>query len=332
MAKGSVSDPSVRQLRLLLVLSEELHFGRAAQRLFISQPAFSRQIRALEERLGLTLVERSTRRVELTTAGEALLPHARAMVDAADGLRQAVDTARRTRTLSGRLVFGAYAVALPVIRAVVERMGRLHPGLDVELREVTFAEQAQVLLEDRVDAVLCFGPLPPGLQTLEVATQHRLVCLPDGHPLARRDRVTIAELAGIPLVNVADHVPLVYRDFWSVDPRPDGSPVLATDHRATTLDTLMSAVCLGQGITFVAADARELMPRPGISYVEVSDLSPCSVVLAWAAARRENPAIVALRGVVREVCGATAGAGPNARWWDTPPLPPPPPAQSGQTP
>ncbi|GHG81424.1 LysR family transcriptional regulator [Streptomyces griseocarneus] len=330
MAKGSASDPSVRQLRLLLVLSEELHFGRAAQRLFISQPALSRQIQALEERLGLTLVERSTRRVELTPAGEAVLPHARAMVDAADGLREAVESARRTRTLSGRTVLGAYAVALPVIGAIVQRMRALHPDLQVELREVTFAEQAQVLLEGRVDAVLCFGPVPAGLQSLEVATQPRLVCLPDGHPLARRDRVTIAELAGIPLINVPDHVPRVYRDFWSVDPRPDGSPVLATDHRATTLDTMMSAVCLGQGITFAAADVRELMPRPGISYVDVVDLSPCSVILAWAAARREVPAIVALRGVVREVCGATAAAGPNARWWDTPaPLPPP---QSGQLP
>ncbi|MFI9203488.1 LysR family transcriptional regulator [Streptomyces sp. NPDC053048] len=321
MAKGRATDPSVHQLRLLLVLSEELHFGRAAQRLFISQPALSRQIRALEESLGLTLVERSTRRVELTPAGEALLPHARAMVDVADELRQAVETARRSPALTGRLVLGAYAVALPVIRTIVQRMRERHPELDVELREVTFAEQARVLLDGRVDAVVCFGPLPAGLQTLEVATQPRLVCLADDHPLARRDRVTLAELAGIPLINVADEVPRVYREFWSADPRPDGSPVLFTDHRATTIDTLLSAVCLGQGMAFMAGDVRELIPRPGISYVDVTDLPPCSVVLAWPAARRDNPAVVALRGVVREVCAATMASGPNTRWWEGPDRP-----------
>src|SRR5262245_39900482 len=84
-------DPSIHQLRLFLVLAEELHFGRAASRMFMTQPAFSQQIRTLENRFGVPLIHRSSRSVELTHAGEALLPKARAVVEAMARLRQATD-------------------------------------------------------------------------------------------------------------------------------------------------------------------------------------------------------------------------------------------------
>ncbi|MEU8432744.1 LysR substrate-binding domain-containing protein [Streptomyces sp. NPDC029216] len=318
MTRGRASDPSPRQLRLLIVLSEELHFGRAAQRLFISQPVFSRQIRALEETLGLTLVKRSTRRVELTAAGEVLLPHARAVVDAADELRQAAESAGRVGALSGRLILGAYVTALPVIRTIVEHARERHPGLEVELSDIGFVDQAQALLEGRADAVLCFGPVPPGIQAMEVAPEPRLVCLPDTHPLAARDRVTLADLAGLPVIGLADRLPQAWRDYWAADPRPDGSTVRYTDHGATTMEGIVSAVGLGQGIAFVAGAAGELFPRPGIRYLEVVDLPPSSALLTWAASRRDEPGLAAIRGVVREVCATAAVARLGSRWWDTP--------------
>ncbi|GHG68846.1 LysR family transcriptional regulator [Streptomyces griseocarneus] len=319
MTRGNAPDPSVHQLRLLLVLSEELHFGRAAHRLFISQPTLSRHIQALEATLGVALVERSTRRVELTAAGEALLPHVRATVEAADGLRQAAGFAARASELSGRLVLGAYVTALPVIRTIVERIHERHPGLEVELCEVGFDDQAHALLEGRADAVLCFGPVPPGLQAMEVAAEPRLVCLPDTHPLAYRDRVTLNELSDLPTISLAERIPRMWRDYWAADPRPDGTAVRYTDHNAASLEAIVSAVGLGQGVAFVAGTASDLFPRPGIRYVEVTDLPPCSAILAWSAARRDEAALVALRGVVRETCAAGVAAGPDARWWDASP-------------
>ncbi|MEU2393471.1 LysR substrate-binding domain-containing protein [Streptomyces sp. NPDC007369] len=321
MTRGRASDPSPRQLRLLIVLAEELHFGRAAQRLFISQPVLSRQIRALEETLGLTLVERSTRRVELTAAGEDLLPHARAMVEAADELRRAAEAAGRAGALSARLVLGAYVTALPVIRTIVEYAHERHPGLEVELRDVGFVDQTQALLEGWADAVLCFGPVPPGIQAMELAAEPRIVCLPAGHPLAARDRVTLADLAGLPVIGLAESLPRAWRDYWAADPRPDGSAVRYTDHGATTIESIVAAVGLGQGISFTAGAAGELFPRPGIRYLEVADLSPAGALLTWAASRRDEPGLVALRGVVREVCATPAVARLGARWWDTPARP-----------
>ncbi|MGW5343485.1 LysR family transcriptional regulator [Streptomyces sp. NPDC004050] len=316
MTMGRASDPSVRQLRLFIALSEELHFGRAAQRLFISQPVLSRQVRALEETLGLTLLRRSTRRVELTTAGEVLLHHARVTVDAADELLQA---ARQAGTLSGRVVLGAYVTALPVFRTIVGHARERHPGLEVELRDVGFADQTPALLEGQADAVLCFGPVPPGVQAMEVAREPRLVCLPDAHPLAARSRVALADLAGLPVIGLAESIPQAWRTYWAADPRPDGSNVRYTGHGAATVESIIAAVGLGQGIAFAGGATGELFPRPGIRYLEVTDLPPCSAILAWAASRRDEPGVVAIRSVVRQVCATAAVRRQGARWWDTPP-------------
>ncbi|WP_241518911.1 LysR family transcriptional regulator [Streptomyces sp. CB03238] len=308
------SDPSVRQLRLLLVLAEELHFGRAARRLYISQPAFSRQIRRLEDHLGVVLLERSTRRVQLTAAGEALLPRVRAMVEAADQLREAVRA--EAGAPAGRVVLGCYITALPVITALAERVRARHPGVEVVLREVDFVEQTAALLDGRVDAVVAYAPMPPGIQTLPLATERQVVCLWEGHPLAGRTSVALAELADLPVIGSSPLVAPVWRDFWAADPRPDGAPVTYTGHATTTFEGGMSAVIQGRGIRFVSAGCRELFPRPGIRYVDVPDAPVCTAVLAWSSARRDTPEVAALRRAV----GGMVGRGrtdPNPRWWHT---------------
>ncbi|WP_149181915.1 LysR substrate-binding domain-containing protein [Streptomyces sp. TRM49041] len=319
---SDASDPSLRQLRLLLVLAEELHFGRAARRVYISQPALSRQIRRLEEQLGVALLERSTRRVRLTAAGEALLPRVRDLVAAADGLRRSVREQRRA--VSGRVVLGCYVTALPVIGALVERFGRDRPGLEVELREVDFVEQFGALLDGRVDAVLCYGPVPEGVQSLHLATEPVVVCVAEGHPVAGRPSVTSADLAGVPVVGLSPEVPRGWRDFWAADPRPDGSHVSYTAHTATTFEGGLAAVARGEGVRLVSASCRELFPRPGIRYVDVRDAPECAAVLAWAGARRDSPGVVALRRAAAELVADTPDgapdSAPDARWWER--LPP----------
>src|SRR5882757_3044996 len=123
-------DPTVHQLRLLLTLAEELHFKHAANRLYLTQPALSQQIRSLEQRLGVQLFVRTSRRVELTSTGQILLPLAKKIVDATDDLRGA---ARRATHRSDQLRIGVSenAAALAATRSVLAMISALYPGIDV---------------------------------------------------------------------------------------------------------------------------------------------------------------------------------------------------------
>ncbi|WP_229840524.1 LysR family transcriptional regulator [Streptomyces roseolilacinus] len=313
------TDPSTQQLRMFLALAEELHFGRAAGRVFVSQPALSRQIRALEELLGVALVERSTRRVRLTGAGEALLPPARAAVHAADVLREAAREASRHDT--DRLVVGSYLSALPALRILFDALRQRDGVPAVEWRDVDNVDQANALLDGRVDAVVCYAPLPDGVRTLRLGTEERYVCLPESHPLAERAAVTLAELDGLPVIGFSPDLNPRWRAFWAADPRPGGTPVTYTSHAVTTLESCITHVGLGHGIRFIPASCRHLMPRPGVRYVPVSDLPPCHAVLAWPAARPAPPALAPLLRVLRDRTRTTAvGRRPDGTpgwWWET---------------
>ncbi|MCN9241804.1 LysR substrate-binding domain-containing protein [Streptomyces sp. RY43-2] len=311
-------DPSTHQLRLLLVLAEELHFGRAAKRAFISQPAFSRQIRALEEHLGVALLERSTRQVELTKAGRALLPQIRAVIDALTGLHAAAEA--EAASSSGSLVLGTYLSGLPALRVLFDSMRtERQPGPEVEWREIDLVDHSRAVLEGQLDAIVCFEPVAAGLRTLRLGTESRYVCLPDTHPLADRDAVTLAELSGLPVIGFSPQAHAEYRAFWAADPRPDGSAVRYTPHEVTNLERCVTLVGLGHGIRFFPDSVRVLMPRPAVRYVAVTDLSPCAVVLAWAADRPVPPALRSLLQMLRKHAHAMESRGLGStgrRWWD----------------
>ncbi|MEU3448583.1 LysR substrate-binding domain-containing protein [Streptomyces thermolilacinus] len=312
------TDPTAQQLRMFLALADELHFGRAARRVFVSQPALSRRIRALEELLGVTLVERSTRRVRLTDAGRSLLPSVRAAVEAADALREAAREAARHD--ARRLVVGSYLSALPALRMLFDELRRLNGAPAVEWRDVDNVAQVEALLDGRVDAVICYGPVPAGVRSFRLGTEERYVCLPESHPLASREAVTLAELAGLPVVGFSPRVNPEYCGFWAADPRPDGTPVRYSAHAVTALEASITHVGLGHGIRFISGSCRHLMPRPGVRYVAVSDLPPCEAVLAWPAGRPAPPALAALLRVLRSRTRCTdVGRRPDGEpgwWWE----------------
>ena len=303
------SDPSVHQLRLFLALAEELHFGRAARRMYISQPAFSRQITALERRMGIGLLERSTRRVELTPAGRAVLPVARASVEAADRLRQAV--ALQARRVSGRLRVGFVwaEAAMPYTHRILAEFRARHPECAVELYGLDFARQIDALTEGDVDAAFLRPPLPSGIRTLQLATEQRVVCLPAGDPLLSQGRpVVLGDLAERVCVDVAGESVRRWWDHWTVNPRPDGSPV-RYGPVVTDLESLLLAVAQGAGVALLPAAARELYPRPGLAYADVVDLPPVAAALAWLPARRECRQVAALCGAARAVLSGEQESG-----------------------
>ncbi|MFC7840659.1 LysR family transcriptional regulator [Streptomyces sp. NPDC057382] len=303
---GSGAEPSIHQLRLFLVLGETRHFGRAAASLFISQSALSQQIRGLENRLGVRLFDRTNRTVDLTDAGRTLLPVARAAVDAMVQLRRTAQA--QVRRLSGRLVVGTVGAeaAMPYTHAVLRALREdHHPQLTVDLVTLNAHRFAAALEQREVDVVFLRPPVPEGIELHRLAGEPRVACLPADDPLAALPGITLAQLAGRPVVDWPAPTPREWRDFWAADPRPDGSPV-RYGPVVTDMETLLHTVARGEAMCFLPAAARDLFPRPGVRYVDVRDLPRSTAALAWLTERRDEPAVAAARHAAR---AATGGVG-----------------------
>ncbi|MFJ2260018.1 LysR family transcriptional regulator [Streptomyces sp. NPDC087844] len=298
---GSRTEPTVQQLRIFLALADELHFGRAAARLFMTQPALSRQIRVLEHFVGAPLVKRTTRRVELTETGSALLPAAEAVVRAMERFGLAVG--REIRQLSGRLVVGSIGAeaSMPHVRETLGELRLRHPHLTVEIRNLHFADQAEDLRNGVVDVAFLRLPVPAGIEVLRLATEPRVAVLPSWHELASQPHVSLSDLAGYPVLHLPDGAPRLWRDYWSVDPRPDGSPVLYGPV-VSNMEALLHAVSSGEGMSFLPRAAQDLFARQGISFLDVPELEPSTSVLAWVPSAASRPAVAA----IREVAGRSA--------------------------
>ena len=181
----------LRQLRYFVAVAEELHFRRAAARLHISQPPLSQQIAALEAELGVRLLERTRRRVELTAAGEAFLRDARATLAELDA---AVSTARGDRGRAGRACCASSFVGsalLSIVPAAVQRFRRSRPGVEIELRERSTAEQLRALSTGVVDVALVRPPIESDidLHLQEVMREHTIAAIPEDHELAQLRRI-----------------------------------------------------------------------------------------------------------------------------------------------
>ncbi|CAL9600047.1 Hca operon transcriptional activator HcaR [Streptomyces sp. enrichment culture] len=293
---GRPTEPSIHQLRLFLVLAEELHFGRAATRLFITQSALSQQIRDMERRLGVRLFERTSRSVVLTAAGQALRAEARTAVGATDRMRRIADA--QARRLSGRLVVGTIGAeaAMPHTRAVLRTLRDRHPGVIPEVRSFNFVDHIAALVRQEADVTFLRPPVPACIEVHHLAEEPRVACLPADDPLSALPRLTLAQLADRTVADVPEQVPRVWWDFWAVDPRPDGSPV-RYGPVATDMESLLHIVASGAAMCFLPAAARDFFPRPDIRYVDVTGLAPSVSALAWLAERRAEPTIAAIRQV-----------------------------------
>ncbi|GIG30359.1 LysR family transcriptional regulator [Cellulomonas marina] len=194
----------LRQLGYFVAVAEERHFTRAAARLQVVQSAVSAGVRALERELGAALVDRATSPVSLTEAGAALLPHARAALDAADEARDAVHEVRGG--LRGTLRVGTLtSVALVDLPAALGAFHRRHPGVELRLTAAAAGSRGLVeaLAERRLDLALVSipGPTPPGLRLLPLAAAPLELVVREDHPLAGRSAVTLADLDGADVVD-----------------------------------------------------------------------------------------------------------------------------------
>lgn len=201
-----------RHLRYFLMLSEELHFGRAAQRLAISQPPLSLNIQQLEASIGAQLFTRNSRGVQLTAAGLAFVPAARAVLaQAGAAARQARDVAEGQ---SGQLLIGFAGTMLYCgLPQILSDFQKSHPRLRLVLRELSSAEQLSELQRDRLDVGFVHTPrVPLGFEHILVASQPWVVCLPAAHPLAAEASLGLAQLQGQDLVVVSRTVSPDYHE------------------------------------------------------------------------------------------------------------------------
>lgn len=189
----------LRHLRYFVRVAEELHFGRAATQLGISQPPLSQQIRALEDELGVALFERTSRRVRLTEAGEIFLPEARKALQQAD---HAAEVARRAaRGEIGELALGLLSSVLfvPAVASALFRFRQAYPAIRLDLRELSLEAQLEALAEGDLDMGFVRSPEPPelshGLMATLMLEEEMVVAMRRDHPLADRATVAVADLA-----------------------------------------------------------------------------------------------------------------------------------------
>ena len=195
----------LRHLRYFACVAEELHFGRAAQRLGMSQPPLSQQIRALEEELGVQLLERTSRRVRLMEAGRQFLPEARATLAQADLAARTARSAHRGDV--GRLRLG-FSTSVPFIPRVVDALSRFrqaYPQVSLELDELTRDEQLSRLEQGLLDVAILrtFSKpdLPANMQSLRIQRDGVILAMRQDHALAQRtDALTLDDLRGEPLI------------------------------------------------------------------------------------------------------------------------------------
>jgi DNA-binding transcriptional LysR family regulator len=272
-------DVDLRKLRYFVAVAEELHFGRAAERLHIAQPVLSRQIRALENELHVQVFRRDRRSTELTAAGRQLLEDARPLLAAATALRRrALEASRGGSTFSVGFMPGI------IVTSMVRAFGLRHADLTVQLVRTTWDDQVEVLHDGRADVSIVRLPIDQrGLTVRPLFSEPRVVVLRADHRLAGKESVKIADLAGEHLLQDPDAVP-EWRDI-AVELR-DGTAAPVPGIRS--VEEKLEHVAAGAGISIIPASTASFYIRADVVRIPVDDIGPNQVCLAWMASRQSK--------------------------------------------
>ncbi|HEX4279602.1 MAG TPA: LysR substrate-binding domain-containing protein [Solirubrobacteraceae bacterium] len=289
----------LRQLRYFVAVAEELHFRRAAERLHISQPPLSQQIRSLEDELGFALLVRTRRRVQLTPAGEAFLRDARAILSELEG---AVATAQRIDAgQTGRLRIGFVGSALlSIVPGTVERFRSSRPGVAIELRERSTVDQLRAVAAGVIDVGLVRPPIEDeaGLRAETVLRERTVAALPAAHQLAALQRVPMRRLAAEPLVLFPRAQAPGFHDLLIEALAGAGGGPRVIQYAPEML-TIIGLVAAGTGVSLVPASVSRLS-LDGVAYRPVTG-APRSELVAITRAG-EDSAVV--RAFVAEATAA----------------------------
>ncbi|GAA2063732.1 LysR family transcriptional regulator [Streptomyces albiaxialis] len=290
------------EVEVLLILAEELHFGRTAERMRLSRARVSQLVQRLERRVGAPLFVRTSRRVVLTALGAALRdelePHHRA-IDAA--LARAAASAR---AVEGTLNVGfSGPLAGEAVMRTADALGARHPGVEVHVCEVPFADPYSALREGIYDTQLV--ELPVGGTESDLAsgpvlfTEARVLAVGRSHPLASRPVASLEDLADVPVLTVDAPLPAACRVLLAPERTPSGRPVPQGPAVSNAQEALVF-VAAEKGAWLTAAHAATYHPWPGVTYVPLADAEPLAYGLVWRQTHH-TPTVRAFAHTAREV-------------------------------
>jgi len=265
-------DVDLRKLRYFVAVAEESHFGRAADRLHITQPVLSRQIRALEQEMGARLFSRGKQSTELTAAGRQLLEDARPLLAAARALGRRVQ-----RAAHGTAVFTVgFMPGITVTRAV-RAFTAGHPELDVRVVRTSWDTQVQGVREGLLDVSFVRLPVDHrGLTLRPVLCEPRVAVVPAHHRLAGRQSIGIAELAAERLLQDPDAVP-EWRDLPDRISDQEAGPRPAFG----SVEEKLEQVATSGGVLVLPLSTATYYTHTDVAHVLIDDIGPNEVCLAW---------------------------------------------------
>jgi DNA-binding transcriptional LysR family regulator len=300
---GHASMFDLNQLRCFVTVAEELHFGRAAARLNMTQPPLSRQIQVLEHIIDAPLLERTSRSVRLTPAGRSFLPEARRILKLAESASQVARRIAMGKTGSLKIGYTAAAAYgfLPELLAACR--ARL-PEVDFSLKEMVSGDQLEALASGQIDAGLLRPPIArPELATKRVLAEPLLAAIPRKHPLASRENLAIKDFDGQPFVMYSPYESRYFHDllvalFTQADILPRYVQHVGQIH------SILAMVRAGLGVSIVPAAAANLkIAEVKLRPLKLRAPTPVELFMVW---RRddENPLVPALVDIAGELSGA----------------------------
>ncbi|NYI97389.1 DNA-binding transcriptional LysR family regulator [Streptomonospora nanhaiensis] len=290
-----------RELECFLVLAEELHFGRAAERLLVSQSRVSQLLRALERRVGARLVERTSRRVRLTPLGADLYAD---LAPAYAAVRSAVERTRSAaREVAGVLRVGFQGTVYRHMTAAIARFHERYPECRVSVVELPLSDPFGALYRGEVEAATVLMPVAEDGLTVGAtfSQRQRMLAVGVGHPFARRAGVDVEDLARVALVPFDEPAPAYWRGDHAPDRTPQGRPIAHTEP-VKTLQEGLTLVAAGAGGMLVCRPTADYHRRDDVVYVPVTGMTASALALVWPTAA-ETAVVRAFRSVVAETLG-----------------------------
>ena len=300
---GHASMFDLNQLRCFVAVAEELHFGRAAARLNMTQPPLSRQIQVLEHIIDAPLLERTSRSVRLTPAGRSFLPEARRILKLAETASQVARRIALGKTGSLKIGFTA-AAAYGYLPELIAACRAKLPEIDFSLKEMVSGDQFEALASGQIDAGLLRPPIArPELQSRRVLAEPLLAAIPKKHPLAAAETVSIKDFDAQPFVMYSPYESRYFHDllvalFTQADILPRYVQHVGQIH------SILAMVRAGLGVSIVPAAAANLkIAEVKLRPLKLRAPAPVELFMVW---RRddENPLVPALVDIAGELSGA----------------------------
>src|SRR5216683_6622308 len=283
-------DIDTRLLRYFAAVAAEGNLTRAAERLFLSQPALTKQIKQLESQLGVRLFTRSRAGMTLTAAGQALADTTPAVLAGWD------QTLRETKAAASRAarvlpVGFMSSAANEATQQIIAAFARRRPGWRVEMLQAAWSDPTAGLACGDADAALLRLPFPgqDDVRIEVLLTEPRWVALPADHQLAACDQISFRELWDEPFVAAPAETGW-WRDYWLATGEREGHPV-RIGAVTNQPDTWLTAIANGYGVALTPESAARYYARPGITYRPVTCVSPSQVGVAWPPANDTNPVV-----------------------------------------